>query len=298
MHYQRSKTRKQRVLQILTVGPLVLAVLLFLGTVNMPEGATGVARTLASPFWSLSDTLRGYVSGAWGVVDRRAALVAENEALREELWMLERENYVASSLVRDNEALRELVGRIEEQPSLIAVAIQNDANAVLYDSFSIDRGEEDGVREGMITISPEGVALGTVAHTEAHSARVSRFTAPGTVHSAVVQATSSVHIELAGIGAGTLRASVPRDLEIREGDTVVLPQFSSYPIGTVVAIEVTPEDAFQTLFVRSPVNTLELRYGLLDPIAASPATHVVPIETPETVTEDEPKGEEEDTTTP
>jgi rod shape-determining protein MreC len=274
MHYQRSKTRKERMKRLLPVLPLLMAVLLLGGAVAMPEGATSVARALATPFWTLRDGVSSYVAGAWGTMENRAALVAENEALREQLWVLERENYAATALTRDNEELRKLVGRIEAQPSLIAVAIRNDANTSPYDTFGIDRGEADGVRPDMLIISPEGVALGTVTTVDTKTARATRFSAPGALHDAVVQASSSLHIELMGIGAGTLRASVPRDLEVREGDIVVLPRFSSYPVGTVVSIEVAPEDAFQTLFVKSPVNHYTLRYGLLDPIATTRAVQV------------------------
>jgi hypothetical protein len=61
---------------------------------------------------------------------------------------------------------------------------------------------------------------------------------------------------------------VPKDVLLVNGTMVGLPSIHGSAIGEVVGIESTPEDAFQTVYVRSPINQYDLRYVHIDVMTA------------------------------
>jgi len=116
----------------------------------------------------------------------------------------------------------------------------------------------------MLITTPEGNALGYISHALENSAFAKRFGGAGQKINVVIYASSTVHALLVGEGGGSMNTTLPRDVAINIGDPVMLQTFESHPLGTVVDIEVTPEDAFQTVWVRAPQNIYDTRYVLID----------------------------------
>jgi cell shape-determining protein MreC len=125
-------------------------------------------------------------------------------------------------------------------------------------------GEDMGITPGMAVISEEGVAVGIVARVFVGTAVVSPFSAAGFRWYAVVDTPTPVHIELEGLGSGSMRAFVPRDVALSTGQSVLLPNLPGNVVGVVTAIDLQPEDAYQTVYVRIAVNPRHLRFVLVD----------------------------------
>jgi cell shape-determining protein MreC len=266
MHYQRSNTSKRVMKYILPLIPTLVAVLLVVSHVPVPSAVTNSAHTLATPFWHVRDALRATVDATYTSLDSTEALVAENIALHNELSAMRRENFMARIHKRENETLRQLLGRsTEAQQEYHIASVVNDDTYSPYDSFVIDIGAEGGVEEHMLVLSPEGFAVGSVERALTSTAIVTKFSAPTIETEVLLTGTTTIHTVVQGMGGGTMLIRVPRDLEVSVGSEVLLPTFSSNPIGVVALVEVTPQDAYQTVYVQSPVNIHQLQYVFVDP---------------------------------
>jgi cell shape-determining protein MreC len=229
----------------------------------MPRPLTEIAVALSAPFSHARDAVTSAVSGALRSLQDRATLVESIRALEDEVASLRRSAYTADVRARENDELRTLLGRGPGPAPLAAAVITGDAYTP-YDTFIIDVGTDHGVSDGALVLTPEGIAVGSVVRTLAHSAVVRMFSAPTVRTNVVVYASSTVHALLTGQGAGTMLLSVPRDLPLAPGNKVVLPDLVGEPIGEVEHVDLAPQDAYQTVYIASAANPYELRFVLVD----------------------------------
>lgn len=244
--------------------PVLLALLLVLYASHVPPVLHSLTHTFATPVWELSATITNALENETVLISKEE-LQRENTALREENAALKRTTFTTRSLARDNEYLRDIIANASEEALQITATVIHDSALSPYDTFIIDRGDTDGLRDGMLVVTPEGIAVGYISATHAHTSTVTLFSAPRLQYDAVLHASStSLHADISGHGAHTMKTTVPRDVQIDINDTVALPTFETYTLGTITSIKVSPEDAFKTVFIKTPVNTYELRYVLVD----------------------------------
>lgn len=265
-----------RPLVLLAVFGTVVCGMIFLD-IRIPHTLRNTVAHIATPFWHVRATLVGERNLRGEERRSLADLTAEREVLYEELATARREAYMTELLKEENDALRALIGRAEPGAGRIPAAVLLTADDTPRALFMIDAGAPQGVRDNMLVTTPEGIALGSVtAVYDAHSV-VRLFSGAG-VETPVVLVTgsSTLHATLTGWGEG-MRMRIPRDEVVAVNSAVTVPTFSGALIGTVVAIDKLPEDAFQTVYVASPENIYHVRYVLVDTTAlwTAPA-HTVP----------------------
>ncbi len=181
-------------------------------------------------------------------------LQEENRQLR-----LENESLKAqvAELRQDTTRLQELesaLGVIQSgggQRLLAANVLAHDVS-VLTHTVLIDRGSADGVREGMVVLSPGGSLVGKVIRALPQQAFVRLIDDSRSV--------VAVRIQETGID-GSLHASADRKLEVKlargevaAGATVVTSGLGGeyppgLPVGRVVEVSGTPQDMFRTVRV-------------------------------------------------
>ena len=263
MLYLHSKTHRRVVRLLVPIVPVILAVILVGTRVPVPEPVARAGHAAATPLWAIRDSVVATVIATYESLDTKEALVRENTVLHMELTELRRQSFMAGVLERENERLRSLAGR-NAPDSFVAATVLTSSTYAPFDTFVIDVGTDAGVREGMVVSTAEGIAVGTVASARSNDAVVALFSAVGTMTNVVLSATSTLHATLEGRGGGTMTLSLPRDIPMTVGDVIQLTHWLTLPIGNIVSIAATPEDAYATVYVRSPVNMFELRYVRVD----------------------------------
>jgi cell shape-determining protein MreC len=264
MRYQHLKITKKVGQFVVPTLPVLLVIILIAGNFTVPAFVSSFVHTLAKPVWTFRDTLLDTYENSQGFFQDKKTLLEENSYLREKISELQRETYVTKTYQAENKKLLELLDRIDENSGVLSAAVVHGDPFSLYDAFIIDLGQENGLRDNMLILSPQNIAIGYVAKTLEKTSIVKRFSAPDTNITAVIQASTSIQATLTGHGGGTMKLFLPRDVSVVVDDSVILPTFSTYPIGKVAAIEVAPEDAYKTIYVRSQVNMYELRFVLVD----------------------------------
>ncbi|MEE9281435.1 MAG: rod shape-determining protein MreC, partial [Myxococcota bacterium] len=187
----------------------------------------------------------------------------ENESLREGINRLERENLRYREAMVSSERFKRLEAfqARREVPMVAANVITQDLSR-WFQSVTIDRGSEAGVRAGMPVITGSGV-VGVVAGTTPSAAKVLLVIDLQSRVDAYVQRSRA---------RGTLRGCseeecefdyVLREDDVKEGDQLLTSGLGSvYPkgllVGTVASVERKPYGLFQSVRVSPAVDFRKL----------------------------------------
>ena len=149
---------------------LVFAVLLGVaGSLTGKDMPSGFLQTLLTPLRSGAYALTGQVERLYDYIYRYDALVAENEALKQQLAQWQEDARQADAMSREIDNYRKLLKLQEANPDYQWV----DAFVIARSSkdwtstFTIDRGQSSGIEVGMCAITANGEVVGLV--TEAGS---------------------------------------------------------------------------------------------------------------------------------
>jgi len=246
-------------------------------TISAPVDS--VVRDAASPLGDIYD----------GIADR-GDLVRENERLREEVEILQAQladqQDVLLRIAELEDALEVKTTRPEDQ-LLVASVISRDPSG-LKRSIAIDRGQGDGVDEGMVVLSREGSLIGTVSHAFQDFAWIRLISDPDSAVNAQVNTTTTAGDEVLtpdapatsdepdpgatpapsgaappvpvhGVAKGDLRNELvlellPPEAPIDSGALVVTSGLGgNYPpgilIGSITTVELRPQAPFKKAFV-------------------------------------------------
>ena len=236
--------------QVLLASGLFLTLSFALLTLNRgdsrrvdPLGA--VFLEVLQPLQSLVGTSLGAVVGVWEGYVNLVGVARENEVLRERLRELEAERNRAVEIGLQNERLQLLLSfRGELGGESIAARITGRGSTSLFQSFTLDRGENDGVRPGMAVVCADGV-VGRIAQVSPNASHVLLITNHNSGVDAVIQRTRARGIVEGALEGGAVMKYVKRTEDIEIGDVVVTSGLDRiYPKGVRIGriVEVTRKD--------------------------------------------------------
>lgn len=249
--YRRSSKRS-----VLRIGALtliiVVLILLFRGVFGGPLSFVTL------PLYSVRTWVSDIGIVAPFFLRDRAALADKFTALEEELAALRDRGDRVRELEAENEELRNLLGEGEDE-TRIAAGIIARPPFLPYDALLIDRGFQDGVREGAVVYHFEDQVIGIVQKAYSESALVTLLSTPGTQTTAYVIGPD-IYTTVYGMGDGILRVSVPQDIPLAVGDAVVLPSLERGVLGTIATIESGQTDPEQNGFITMSAGVQSFRF--------------------------------------
>lgn len=236
---------------------LVVAIvgLLFFGSI-LVQGLSSPVLFLAQPLFKITGQLEGNLQNVGIFMRGQKTLISDRTAWREQVTKLQEQNLILTERIKSYESLISSVAT-STLAKLKPVRILSRPGRSPYDTLIVNRGEADGLKPQDLVFSSGGVVLGEVSHVYSNSAQVVLFSTPGRnltveVGEQHVQATAE------GQGSGNFKIVLPRGVDIKVGDAVVAPSVSEDVLGVVGSIEAKPENPFQTIYFKSPVNLYEL----------------------------------------
>ena len=191
--------------------------------------------------------------------------IAENEELHFQLENISLDRVEFERLKTENAALRTALGLKEAlRRPVIAAEISGEFNEGRDEYWLIDRGARDGISEGDVVVSPNGVLIGTI-RTVAETVATLRLLSSSSESIAVIIMPSGISAILRGDNNGEYVVSlVPEKSAVNVGDIVEsggknesVP--SGLPIGSVVNVEHRAAEAFQDIRVKTtaPLGSLD-----------------------------------------
>lgn len=249
MNY-RSRHKKRNYSLILLI--IVILILVFVRP-QMPNWVTKVTHYAASPIWSIKKSVTDDIS-----VKSKKALLEENRTLLEELRRSQI-NKISNDLLREeNISLKDLLGRnVYENTILASILVR--PNSALYDTFIIDIGLNNNVKEGDYVIAYGDVVVGYIESAFSNTSLVKLFSSPGEQIDVII-GENEVSAVAEGLGGGNFKMSLPRGMVINKFDVIITPTIESQILALVEEIIVNPTDSFQTILFKSPVNLSEIRF--------------------------------------
>jgi len=219
----------------------------------------GALFTLATPFWRFENYLLEKFADNFNLLRAKQTLVAENRRLTEENKRLNYYLIVNDFLKQENEELKSLAGRPSAKLESVLAYVLVKPTKSPYDILVVDVGENFGIKKGDLVSADGSLIIGEVAEVYANSSKVELYSTPNKVLTVLV-GSNSIQAEAQGLGAGNFFIKLPKETEIKEGDSVVFPSISTDIFGIVEKVEANSTNTFQNIYFKNPINLAELRF--------------------------------------
>jgi len=255
MNYHRNNKNKKRGI-IATLFVLALIFVYFHKPILHKISST--ASFIYIPVMKADNGIRNTASPVFSFFESKQKLKKENDVLKSELIALELASISSKLLAEENRLLKEMMGRFSEKEFTLAAVISKP-NHSPYDTLILDVGEKNGIEENSLVMSVDTFAIGTISEVYGKSSKVTLFSNPGNIMQVLV-GTEAIPAEAKGKGGGNFEITLPRDLIVREDDVVAIPEMDINILGTVGDIKKDPNDSFQAILFRTPVNISELKW--------------------------------------
>ena len=253
-----------RRVRIVLLSAVLLAVLL--ATVSSLTGTNipgKVVQGILSPIRAGVSRLTDKAEQLYDYMFRYEALKAENEALKAELAQISDEARNADSIARENERLRGALGltNTRENFSLTDGYIISWSSNQWNSTFTINRGKNSGIAEGMCAVTSNGELAGVVSEVGENYAVVKSVLDSSLEISATISSSGYNVMVQGGYSSGLegmLRMDyLPSDAIIRNKDQVVTTGSTVYPRNLIIGHVV--DAGFD--------DTGVAKYALLEPAA-------------------------------
>jgi rod shape-determining protein MreC len=232
---------------------------------------------VCSPFQKASTAVIRTVRGTFQQYVFLVNLEKENRRLKQKVAELETENHYMEEMKLANERLRQLLQfRAKDSPSMVGAEVIGQDPSSWFKSVTIDKGEGDGVKQGMAVVSSTGV-IGQILKTAPHYATVLLITDYNSAVDSIVQRTRAKAIVE---GKGENRCQLKyllRTEEVAVGDAVVTSGLGgNFPkglmVGEVKKVDKKGHGVFQyaELVPRVDFAQLEEVFVIMEPVPSSP----------------------------
>jgi rod shape-determining protein MreC len=226
------------------------------------------ALNLMAPVNGVIARLNYWAAGIWNDYVALVGVRQENKQLRESIKILNTRMVESREAVLAGERLKKLLEmrNFLQVPSLAAAVIGEDGTP-WFKTIMIDRGEADGLKEGMPVVAAQGV-VGQLVKVVARSSRVLLITDHASGVAGIIQRSRARGV-VKGKGEGrcALEFSLTEE-DVKVGDSVITSGIGrkfpkGLPVGEVTMVKKGEYGIFQTVEVRPAVNLARLEEVLV-----------------------------------
>jgi rod shape-determining protein MreC len=257
---------------------LLSALILMSLRVKQKQGVTFVdalVTEIVSPFQKASTFLIKTVHGVFQNYVVLIHLQRENLMLKQKVAELQGENHQMKEMFYANERLQKLLQFREKiSPPVIAAEVIGGDPSSWFKSITLNKGEKEGIRKGMVVIGPEGV-VGQILKTAPYHSTVLLITDYSSAIDAIVQRTRAKAIVE---GRGENRCQLKyllRSEDVIVGDVAITSGLGgNFPKGLMVGeirkVEKREHGIFQYAELVPSVDLTKLEEVLVIPEAPPP----------------------------
>ena len=229
-HFFNSRIRAILIIAVLLA--LILTVISSLTGLSLPDmmvkGLLTPVRTGVSRLTDRAEQLYSYMF-------KYESIAAENERLKEDLAEIQDRARQADSIARENERLRNLINLplMQEDYEVVDSYIISHSSADWSSTFTINRGSNVGIQEGLCVITANGELVGLVEEVGTNYSVVKSVLDSSLEISATIASSGYNGMVKGGYSTGLdglLRMNyLPSDATIRNNDQIVTTGSTVYP---------------------------------------------------------------------
>jgi cell shape-determining protein MreC len=220
-----------------------------------PGALSSAVRNICAPFWKSGSFVRVKFEYYGELLRSKQALISNNQTLKGEL---ERARMTILGYHALKEQYERLVPGSDAVGKGISATVLVRPPQTVYDTFMLDVGEDQGVRQGDLVYYSDTIIIGEITKTSAHSSEAQLFST-GNKESRVILGGKS-EFTAVGKGGGTYEVRLPKEVPVAIGDSVIRPGKDLSIYGSVAAIELGQSDSFKKVYFRLPFNIHELAH--------------------------------------
>ena len=226
-------SKRVRIVLLAAVGiALVLTVVSNLTGLSLPDM---FVKGVLTPIRTGASNLTDGAQQIYNYMFEYESLVAENEALREQLAQMEQDARRADSVARENERLRSWLGLTQTREDFKSVDcyIISRSSQQWSSTFTVNKGTTSGIEEGMCAVTANGELVGLVSEAGTNYAVIKTVLDSSLEISATIAASGYNGMVQGGYASGQdglLRMDyLPSSAVIRNHDQVVTSGSTVYP---------------------------------------------------------------------
>jgi len=213
---------------------------------------------VTQPVWKFGIKVQDWLSPSLSYFSSREELFNENKELKEQVNAMSSRVADRSFLLHENTVLKESLGRREIEPERIFAVVLAKPDMTPYDILVVDVGKDKSVLVGDLVLF-ENVVLGEVVEVYQTSSKV-RLYSTSKQKVSVFIGDSAIGAEVQGLGGGNFEIKLPRESGVFAGDSIYVSDINPRILGTVEYINSDPNEVFEKVLFRSPVNLFSLRF--------------------------------------
>ena len=196
------------------------------------DGVEGVPVSFISPFQKMVTGSIRFVRDIWNHYFFLSSTARENEQLRKALKQSIEDNFKCSETELSNQRLRKFINfQKTKTGQVIAAEVIGKDPSPWFHAVIIDKGEDDGIIQGLPVVNSEGI-IGQVMAATSSYAKVLLMTDRNSAVDSLVQRSRARGITKGTSGDQCLLQYVLRKNDVRVGDTVISSGLDSvYPKG-------------------------------------------------------------------
>lgn len=204
------------------------------------------------PFFQTGAAFHGEGGSISKFFTERSRLVAENAELNERLNQSRIKELDFASLKSENERLRRELG-LRPVGQSVAASILARSPQVPLDTLVLDRGGDDGLKEGDLVLASDSIAIGKIVFASNNQATAALNSIAGAVSYGYLERTGD-KLEIKGSGGGSMETKVPIDFDIVVGDRVFYYGSVNRLAAIVSALEEDQSSGFKKALMSLPVD--------------------------------------------
>ncbi len=215
--------------------------------------------TAGTPLWYVKNSTVNFISENLAVLKSKRSLLEENSQLKDQLFAKNKQQALYEVLKSENEDIKNILNRKKNSQNLLLSAVLVKPFLSAYDTLIIDVGESFGVKVGDQVLADGNTYIGYISDVHDNVSKVVLYSSPGEKVKVLI-GNSNIEKEAQGLGGGNFRVDLPREIDVKEGDNVIMPSISTNIFGTVEKTEFKESDSFQSILFKNPVNVSELKW--------------------------------------
>jgi len=249
----KNKGRGKKALALF-LGIFAIIIVIYL---TAPQIFPGKILDLAKPLLLLGDPLKENLGDAKSLLSSKSSLVISIREMEEELRALKSDQFKLSILEKENEELKSLLGRESDEKIVLGRILSKGLNSP-HNTLIIDLGVKF-VQKNNPVLTEQDILIGFIDEVYKNTSKVRLLSAPGAKYPVEI-GDNNIVAEASGKGGGNFEIVLPRGVDIKIGDAIISPNLDIEILGIVEWIDTRPQNSFQKIMFKSPVNINELKW--------------------------------------
>lgn len=173
------------------------------------------------------------------------------------------ENPTILELQKENRDLKALLNRVSDTKKQILAYILKKPPFSAYDIFIIDIGKNTNIEVGDKVYALGNILIGEIGEVNNNTSKVKLYSSYGEKFEALI-GDNKIQATITGKGGGSFEVTLPRDINLREGDNVLVPDKNNSILGVIQVIIPNPAKAFSNFLISQPINLYEQKWVIVE----------------------------------